>query len=105
TGCAPERIQFKGQSRSGRFCPFELIALPLHETDGIHGALGLIRPLEAPFWLGADPIISNSPCPDELFAGDTARLPAHETAPHVSDTAAITQRRIRHLLVINGGKR
>ena len=108
-------ITFEGFSRSGRSNKFELLALPLDGGVESPRCLGVISAVEKPFWLGADPItdalidsirvvdpekelLNNRPAinvpslvPDELEAPETI-------------SALGRVRRIRHLVVFDGGR-
>ena len=108
-------ITFEGFSRSGRSNRFELLALPLDGGVESPRCLGVISAVEKPFWLGADPItdalidsirvvdpekelLNNRPAinvpslvPDELEAPETI-------------SALGRVRRIRHLVVFDGGR-
>lgn len=108
-------IAFEGFSRSGRSNRFELLALPLDGGVESPRCLGVISAVEKPFWLGADPItdalidsirvvdpdkelLNNRPAinvpslvPDELEAPETI-------------SALGRVRRIRHLVVFDGGR-
>ena len=108
-------ITFEGFSRSGRSNRFELLALPLDGGVESPRCLGVISAAEKPFWLGADPItdalidsirvvdpekelLNNRPAinvpslvPDELEAPETI-------------SALGRVRRIRHLVVFDGGR-
>lgn len=108
-------IAFEGFSRSGRSNRFELLALPLDGGVESPRCLGVISAVEKPFWLGADPItdalidsirvidpekelLNNRPAinvpslvPDDLEAPETI-------------SALGRVRRIRHLVVFDGGR-
>ena len=108
-------IAFEGFSRNGRTNKFELLALPLDGGVENPRCLGVISAVEKPFWLGADPItdalidsirvidpekelLNNRPAinvpslvPDELGAPETI-------------SALGRARRIRHLVVFDGGR-
>ena len=109
-------ITFEGFSRNGRSNRFELLALPLDGGVENPRCLGVISAVEKPFWLGADPItdalidsirvidperamfLNNRPAidvpslvPDELEAPETI-------------SALGRARRIRHLVVFDGGR-
>ncbi|TGQ72852.1 MAG: PAS domain-containing protein [Mesorhizobium sp.] len=108
-------ITYEGFSRNGRSNQFELLALPLDGGVENPRCLGVISAAEKPFWLGADPItdalidsirvidpekelLGNRPAievpslvPDELEAPETI-------------SALGRARRIRHLVVFDGGR-
>lgn len=101
-----------GATRTGRENSFELIVLPLDGGPNHARALGSMIALERPFWLGADPVVT---CwvdairiVDPSREAASARLPA-VLVPSLEPTdretmAAMPMRRIRHLVVIDGGK-
>jgi hypothetical protein len=108
-------ISYEGFSRNGRSNKFELLALPLDGGVENPRCLGVISAVQKPFWLGADPItdalidsirvidpekelLNNRPAidvpslvPDELGAPETI-------------SALGRARRIRHLVVFDGGR-
>ncbi|MER9137170.1 PAS domain-containing protein [Mesorhizobium sp. M0047] len=108
-------ITYEGFSRNGRSNKFELLALPLDGGVENPRCLGVISAVEKPFWLGADPItdalidsirvidpekelLNNRPAidvpslvPDDLGAPETI-------------SALGRARRIRHLVVFDGGR-
>jgi len=108
-------IMFEGFSRNGRSNKFELLALPLDGGIENPRCLGVVSAAEKPFWLGADPItdamidsirvidpekelLNNRPAisvpslvPDEIEAPETI-------------SALGRARRIRHLVVFDGGR-
>lgn len=108
-------ISYEGFSRNGRSNKFELLALPLDGGVENPRCLGVISAVEKPFWLGADPItdalidsirvidpekelLNNRPAidvpslvPDDLEAPETI-------------SALGRARRIRHLVVFDGGR-
>ncbi|QPC93327.1 PAS domain-containing protein [Mesorhizobium sp. INR15] len=110
-------ITYEGFSRNGRSNRFELLALPLDGGVENPRCLGVISAVEKPFWLGADPIT------DALI--DTIRIIDPEKEPMLlksrpaiavpslvpSDlegpetiSALGKARRIRHLVVFDGGR-
>ncbi|MFC3322932.1 PAS domain-containing protein [Mesorhizobium cantuariense] len=108
-------ISYEGFSRNGRSNKFELLALPLDGGVENPRCLGVISAVDKPFWLGADPItdalidsirvidpekelLNNRPAidvpslvPDEFEAPETI-------------SALGRARRIRHLVVFDGGR-
>lgn len=57
--CRPLRLEHVGRTLGERQCRFETILLPLKESDGSFGWLGSTLALEAPLWLGSEPLINN----------------------------------------------
>ena len=108
-------INFEGFSRNGRSNKFELLALPLDGGVENPRCLGVISAAEKPFWLGADPItdamidsirvidpekemLNNRPAIDV-----PSLVPAELEAPDTI-SALGRARRIRHLVVFDGGR-
>lgn len=108
-------ITFEGFSRNGRSNKFELLALPLDGGIENPRCLGVVSAAEKPFWLGADPItdamidsirvidpekelLNNRPAIDV-----PSLVPAELEAPDTI-SALGRARRIRHLVVFDGGR-
>jgi hypothetical protein len=108
-------IIFEGFSRNGRSNKFELLALPLDGGIENQRCLGVVSAVEKPFWLGADPItdalidsirvidpekelLNNRPAIDV-----PSLVPAELDAPDTI-SALGRARRIRHLVVFDGGR-
>jgi hypothetical protein len=108
-------ITFEGFSRNGRSNKFELLALPLDGGIENPRCLGVVSAAEKPFWLGADPItdamidsirvidpekelLNNRPAIDV-----PSLVPADLEAPDTI-SALGRARRIRHLVVFDGGR-
>ncbi len=108
-------ITFEGFSRNGRSNKFELLALPLDGGIENPRCLGVVSAAEKPFWLGADPItdamidlirvidpekelLNNRPAIDRSsLVRPTSRRP-------IRISALGRARRIRHLVVFDGGR-
>ena len=102
----PVLISYTGATDDSRFVEFEAILLPLMPAaDGNARILGIAAPRKQPFWLGAEPIVSNHLQhirPIEVTA-ETPPLAPHGDYPEIGeDTAA--PRRVAHLTVIEGGR-
>jgi hypothetical protein len=111
-------ITFEGATLSGRSNQFEMVLLPLEGGLGSPRVLGAITPLHRPYWLGTDPIIEASI--DTLRVVDPDREPAllatrpavtvPPIAPAENQMLPVTPetpeagRRVRHLVVIEGGR-
>jgi hypothetical protein len=111
-------VSFEGISQSGRSNPFELLLLPLDGGRDNPRALGAIVAEEKPYWLGADHIREGlitslrliDPERDPVFLKnrpavsvpplDPAKLEPHPRVP----LAPGNLKRIRHLVVIEGGR-
>jgi hypothetical protein len=109
-------ITFEGLSRNRRSVRFELLALPLDGGAENLRCLGVISAAEKPFWLGVDPIAAAlidsvriiDPDKETVF-GDRPAISVPALAPTELDTAeTLTEygraRRIRHLVVLDGGR-
>jgi hypothetical protein len=111
-------VSYEGISSGNRALAFELVVLPLDSSGDTARCLGLITACERAFWLGADPIIDANitsmrvfdPTQEPLFLKTRPAVDVpHETSETVliePGTGSLTMaRRIRHLLVLDGGKR
>jgi hypothetical protein len=110
-------LTYEGFSRNGRSNKFELLALPL---DGGHEnprCLGIISTAAKPFWLGADPLADAlidtirviDPEKEPMFlknrpAIEVPSLVPTEFDPPETISALGRVRRIRHLVVLDGGR-
>jgi hypothetical protein len=110
-------VTYSGLSRNRRSVEFELLALPLDGGAENLRCLGVITAAEKPFWLGVDPIIDAQidsvriidPDKENLFLGNRPAISVPELAPTELDSAeTLTEygraRRIRHLVVLDGGR-
>lgn len=110
-------ITYSGISRNKRTVEFELLALPLDGGAENLRCLGVISSADKPFWLGADPIIDAQiesvriidPDKEYLFLGNRPAIAVPELAPTELDSAETLTgygraRRIRHLVVLDGGR-
>jgi hypothetical protein len=110
-------ITYEGFSRSNRSSKFELLALPLDGGVENPRCLGVISAAEKPFWLGADPIVDAlidsiravDPEKEPMFlktrpAIDVPSLVPSELDPPETISALGHARRIRHLVVFDGGR-
>lgn len=108
-------ITYEGLSRGGKSNQFEMVLLPLEGGVGSPRLLGAITPFTKPYWLGADPIAEGKV--ETLRLVDAEREPlflAHRV-PSIAPAseqmidggleAVDHGRRIRHLVVFEGGKR
>lgn len=104
-------ITFDGLSRTLRTNRFELLLLPLDMGQENTRALGTILPITPAFWLGSDPIFENRL---EMFRcyGRRDRSSAISRTPpsfgseqQIGTTGSDNPgRRIRHLVVFQGGR-
>jgi len=110
-------VAFDGISRNGRSNPFEMIALPLDGGVDNPRCVGAISAVQKPFWLGADPIVDAAvesvrvvdPDREPMFpqnrpAIDVPELSPNELPSEGSDGQPAQPRRIRHLVVLDGGR-
>ena len=110
-------LGFEGFSRNGRSNRFELLALPLDGGAEHPRCLGLIGAAEKPFWLGADPITDAlidsirviDPDREPLFLANRPAISVPSLAPaELEAPETMTEygriRRIRHLVVLDGGR-
>jgi hypothetical protein len=110
-------IRFRGISETGREVPFELLLLPLDGGRDSLRALGIVSTKDRPFWLGADPIRENvvdsvrviDPNIEPLFLKNRPAIEVPSLAPgdrHLNplDVFSGPGRRIRHLVVLEGGR-
>ncbi|MCT8990958.1 PAS domain-containing protein [Chelativorans sp. SCAU2101] len=109
-------ITFEGKSRDGRLNRFELLILPLDGGREGARALGTIQPFMKPYWLGADPIVENrvesfrmlDPDREAPFVSLRHGMPVPPLSPSKQELSARLDgfgRRIRHLVVLQGGRR
>jgi len=110
-------ITYEGFSRNGRSNRFELLALPLDGGVENPRCLGVLSAVEKPFWLGADPITDAlidairviDPDKEPMFLKNRPEIPVPSLAPTELDapetiSALGRSRRIRHLVVFEGGR-
>ena len=110
-------ITYEGFSRNGRSNRFELLALPLDGGVENPRCLGVISAVEKPFWLGADPITDAlidsirviDPDKEPMFLKNRPEISVPSLAPTELEapetiSALGRSRRIRHLVVFEGGR-
>ena len=106
-------IAFEGVTAGGRMTPFEMVLLPLHGDYGGPRALGCAVPVEKPYWLGADPLKENridtlrviDPDRERPLLADRPTIDGPSLMPeHLDAAAGEGGRRIRHLVVFEGGR-
>jgi hypothetical protein len=110
-------ITYEGLSQNGRSNRFELLALPLDGGVENPRCLGVISAVEKPFWLGADPITDAlidairviDPDKDPMFLKNRPEIAVPSLVPSEFDppetiSALGRARRIRHLVVFDGGR-
>ena len=110
-------ITYEGFSRNGRSNRFELLALPLDGGVENPRCLGVVSAVEKPFWLGADPITDAlidairviDPDKEPMFLKNRPEISVPSLAPTELEapetiSALGRSRRIRHLVVFEGGR-
>lgn len=110
-------IGFEAFSRSGRSTLFEMIVLPLDGGIDNPRSLGAVSAGRRPFWLGADPVAEMAiesvrlvdPASVQALQGERPTLDVPALAPvdlPTGDDAVGSpgSRRIRHLVVHDGGR-
>jgi hypothetical protein len=107
-------ISYQGSSQSGRSVEFELLMLPLDGGLENPRCLGAAIAAERPFWLGADPLVESAidsvrvidPDREPMFLKSRPAIALPSLAPSQSVLAQSTGRgkRIRHLIVLEGGR-
>lgn len=110
-------IAFDGLSKNRRVNSFELLLLPLDGGKENPRSLGAVTALEKPFWLGADPVVEShiaslrvvDPDREPLFLKNRPAVAVPSLAPTDAaidghGDATENGRRIRHLVVFEGGR-
>ena len=111
-------VTYEGMSKSGRTNAFEMLVLPLEGGLGSPRSLGAITPMEKPYWLGADPIVEGridtlrvvDPDREPVFLGNRPAMQVPPIAPaelqfvRGGGDMLDEGRRVRHLVVFEGGK-
>ncbi|PBB19019.1 PAS domain-containing protein [Mesorhizobium sp. WSM4313] len=110
-------MTYEGFSRNGRSNKFELLALPLDGGAESPRCLGIISTADKPFWLGADPLADAlidsirviDPEKEPMFLKNRPAIDVPSLVPTEFDapetiSALGRVRRIRHLVVLDGGR-
>lgn len=108
---------FEGFTRTGRSTTFELLILPLDFGVDQARSMGILTAAERPFWLGVDPIVEAriesvrvvDADREPMFLKNRPSIPVPNLVPgdrNITDSAitAGSGRRIRHLVVLDGGR-
>lgn len=108
---------FEGLTRTRRSTTFELLILPLDFGADQARSMGILTAAERPFWLGVDPIVEAriesvrvvDADREPVFLKNRPAIPVPNLVPsdgHLTDGAvsAGSGRRIRHLVVLDGGR-
>lgn len=109
-------IALEGRSQKGRINAFELLLLPLDGGEESPRTLGIATSVDKPFWLGADPIVECridtirvvDPDREPMFLKNRPAVSVPPIAPSDDEVSATQHaphgRRIRHLVVFEGGR-
>lgn len=107
-------VDYVGGSRNDRTNPFEMLLLPLDGGEESPRCLGISCAAEKPFWLSADPIVESrldsvrvvDPAREPLFLKNRPAIAVPDLAPRALPlaTGMRSGRRIRHLVVLEGGR-
>lgn len=107
-------IGIEALSRGGRKTEFEMLVLPLEGGIDNPRALGSLMAIEKPFWLGADPIVECrletlrviDPQFEPMFLRNRPAVPVPPLSADPTPPAGRLGpgRRIRHLVVLEGGR-
>ena len=110
-------VAFEGMSKNRRSNAFEMVILPLDGGVENPRCLGAMSSGQKPFWLGADPIVEAQvesvrvidPDREPMFlnnrpAIDVPALSPNELPPSGDRRRPGGSRRIRHLVVLDGGR-
>jgi hypothetical protein len=109
-------IAFEGRSQNGRANPFEMLLLPLDGGEESPRTLGIASAVERPYWLGADPIVECridtirvvDPDREPMFLKNRPAVAVPAIAPDADEVTGVSPerhgRRIRHLVVFEGGR-
>ena len=110
-------VAFEGISKNRRSNAFEMVILPLDGGVENPRCLGAMSAGQKPFWLGADPIVEAQvesvrvidPDREPMFlnnrpAIDVPALSPNELPPSGDRRRPGGSRRIRHLVVLDGGR-
>ncbi|CAG1012585.1 PAS domain-containing protein [Albidovulum sp.] len=108
---------FEGFTRSRRSTSFELLILPLDFGVDQARSMGILTAAERPFWLGVDPVVEAriesvrvvDADREPMFLKNRPSIPVPNLVPgdgNITDGAIVagSGRRIRHLVVLDGGR-
>ena len=108
-------LSLEGHSRAGRQIAMELVLLPLHGKGEGARALGSAVVLDKPFWLCVDPLVECrlnalrvvDPDREPVFLKNRPEVAVPSLSPAAEDMdygrERPTGRRVRHLMVLDGG--
>lgn len=108
---------FEGFTRTRRSTTFELLILPLDFGADQARSMGILTAAERPFWLGVDPVVEAridsvrvvDADREPMFLKNRPSIPVPDLVPgdgNLAGTATVSGsgRRIRHLVVLDGGR-
>ncbi|MBE0704988.1 MAG: PAS domain-containing protein, partial [Afipia sp.] len=108
---------FEGFTRSRRSTSFELLILPLDFGVDQARSMCILTAAERPFWLGVDPVVEAriesvrvvDADREPMFLKNRPSIPVPNLVPgdgNITDGAIVagSGRRIRHLVVLDGGR-
>lgn len=100
----------EARTGQGRCVPFEILLLPLDGGPDMPRAIGIVSPLTRPFWMGSHPIVELELISSLIIDPDAMPINVGHDAPSLAPDSLETSdmqlplRRVRHLVVLNGGK-
>lgn len=109
-------IAFEGATARNRFTAFELVLFPLEGGVDNPRLLGAMFAHDKPYWLGAEPVTELrigslrvlDPERDHVFLHNRPAVEVPPLAPGESSIGPVSAppltRKVRHLLVLDGGK-
>lgn len=104
-------VGVSGHASGTRTVPFEMLLLPLvHQGAGFDRMLGCMAPMDRPYWLGTDPVVSQEIVSLRLIWPDEEpsflrRLTPRDRVPLRAIVPADAQTRRNQFVVVDGGKR
>lgn len=106
-------VTYEGTTRGGKTNLFEMVLLPIESGLGSPRLLGAVTPIEKPYWLGSDPLTEGKIETMRIVDPEREPLFLENRAPSIvpgarniidSGLGTPEGRRIRHLVVIEGGR-
>lgn len=109
-------VSFEGVTAKNRFTAFELVLLPLDGGVDNPRLLGAVFAFDKPYWLGAEPLVELrigalrviDPERDHVFLDNRPSIDVPALAPDDATLAVPSEaaplRKVRHLVVLDGGR-
>ncbi len=102
-------LEMTAATPEGETCRFEILLLPLvHSGDEVNRIMGVMSPVDTPWWLGTKRLEGQRLDDLELIWPDLKSQPAHSDKDHVSifpgKTGRIVSANGRLFRVLDGGK-